>query len=540
MSGGVQPDLLITGALVHTFGKSDGRPNDALLIGDGRVLMVGAADELARFGDGCARLRLDGGSIMPGFCDTHMHLEKIAAELSMVDLAGADSIASVLQRVRAYIETAQVTWCQSFGDDNAWHESQLAERRLPTRLELDSVAPTHPVFLYRGPDVAILNSVAVAALGGRLEALDGWEPTSGLLHSPAAKELQTTIPGDDDPIRQLARAADTLLGYGITTIVDPGLPGRFAESWALYGRARKWGALPIRTWLMDRLDHRLPFEDELDRAAQESPTPYEGDDRLHGFGLKLIVDGEFDNAWMRAGEPQRAAPAQRYTVEELRAVLRLCHAHGWPATFHVMGGGAIAAVLSAVGEERLSGREFVPGQLTCAHLFHPDEEDLRALRAFGLSVSVQPLLAYVFAAEMSAAWADLAERANPFKSMLESGVDVSGGSDVLPCEPLRGAAYAVARRSRCGRVLGAAESIRPQDALALFTSAAGPFLRAPGHGRLEPGSPADFAWWPNDPVACEPETWPALSPGLVAVAGETVWQRDNTIFPTAATRRAYT
>ena len=539
MSIDVRPELLVTGARVQTFGPSAGGA-DAMLVGDGRVLAVGAVDEIVPLAGGAAQVELDGGCVLPGFCDTHMHLEKIAAELSMVQLGPARSIEGVLDLIHAQL--AGVTsrgWCQSFGDDNAWHERQLAEGRLPTRLELDSVASEHPVFVYRGPDAAVLNSAAITALGDRIASLDGWQPESGLLRSPSAKELQTAIPIASNQLDQLGQAAQRLLGFGITSIVDPGLPGTFEHSWQLYREARAAGLLAPRTWLMDRLDHRLPFDLELSRVSQ-GPSRFDGDDRLHGFGLKLILDGEFGNAWMREGEPQGTAPTCHYTLDEIRVVLRFCFERGWPATFHVMGGGAIAAVLAAADEERVSGRVLERGQLTLAHVFYPSADDLRAIVALGISLSVQPLLAYVFEEEMTEAWGEAAHRANPFRLMLDLGADVSAGSDVLPCEPLRSASYAVNRRSRRGSVLGGDQALRPLEALSLHTSGAANYLRRPGLGALEPGSPADFVWWPHDPLALSPDEWPDLTPGLVAVAGETVWEAGATFARHFESRRTHT
>ncbi|PMY01320.1 amidohydrolase family protein, partial [Pseudomonas sp. GW460-13] len=43
-----------------------------------------------------------------------------------------------------------------------WHEAQLKEVRLPTRAELDAVAPNNPLVLHRGGLTAMLNSAALA------------------------------------------------------------------------------------------------------------------------------------------------------------------------------------------------------------------------------------------------------------------------------------------------------------------------------------------------------------------------------------------
>ena len=119
------------------------------------------------------------------------------------------------------------------------------------------------------------------------------------------------------------------------------------------------------------------------------------------------------------------------------------------------------------------GHPLAPGQLTLAHAFNLIPADLVVARKLGISISVQPLLAYVFEHEMIAAWGDVAQLANPYRAILEAGVPLAGGSDVLPCEPLRGAAYAVNRRSREGAVLGADQAIAPDEALALFTERRG-------------------------------------------------------------------
>lgn len=42
-----------------------------------------------------------------------------------------------------------------------WYHGELDERRMPTRAELDSVAPNNPLVLLRGGLTAVLNSAAL-------------------------------------------------------------------------------------------------------------------------------------------------------------------------------------------------------------------------------------------------------------------------------------------------------------------------------------------------------------------------------------------
>jgi predicted amidohydrolase YtcJ len=53
-----------------------------------------------------------------------------------------------------------------------WHESNLAENRLPTLAELDAVAPDHPVLARRGGHLAVVNSAALRTAGIDADAPD--------------------------------------------------------------------------------------------------------------------------------------------------------------------------------------------------------------------------------------------------------------------------------------------------------------------------------------------------------------------------------
>src|SRR5262249_60154754 len=51
------------------------------------------------------------------------------------------------------------------GPAMGWHESTLAETRLPALAELDAAAPDHPVFARRGGHLAVANLAALRAAG---------------------------------------------------------------------------------------------------------------------------------------------------------------------------------------------------------------------------------------------------------------------------------------------------------------------------------------------------------------------------------------
>ena len=84
-----------------------------------------------------------------------------------------------------------------------WHESSLAENRLPTGAELDAAAPGHPVLARRGGHLAIASTAALAAAGvgpgtpdppgGKIGRLPDGHP-SGLLEGGAVYQVAAFAP----------------------------------------------------------------------------------------------------------------------------------------------------------------------------------------------------------------------------------------------------------------------------------------------------------------------------------------------------------
>jgi predicted amidohydrolase YtcJ len=98
-------------------------------------------------------------TILPAFDDTHNHFILGAEDISLVQADQAHSIAELIELIRQ--RAAQTSTGQWIRTSNAWHEANLAERRLPTALELDQASSDHPIWVKRGGHVGVANSLAL-------------------------------------------------------------------------------------------------------------------------------------------------------------------------------------------------------------------------------------------------------------------------------------------------------------------------------------------------------------------------------------------
>ncbi|MGW4822813.1 amidohydrolase [Streptomyces sp. NPDC004227] len=478
---------------------------------------------------------LAGRTVLPGFCDTHMHLLTVAQQLIMVQFEDAETVGDIVVAVRQHTELVEKGhWIQCFSAVPKKSRQMRAGLALPPRADLDRVAPDHPVFLYRRPLKATLNSLAIRLLGDDLGTYPDteWDPETGAMAGFGVRAVRERLLREfarerDYALRVLAAVCKRLLAMGVTTIVDPGQPGGFDEAWRLYDAARSQGVLPQRVRLMHHLDNREAFEEQVSRLKGAVVDPLAGDDAVRAHGLKVLLDGEFSDAWMRDGE-ELATPARRwYSEAQLRQLVEMAAVNGWPLCVHAMGGGAIRAAIEATREVQQEIGGLSPGQVSLAHGFLMDYRDMSDCAQLGISVSSHPLLGYAFADEMREAWGPLAARANPIASMLAAGVGVGGGSDTLPCNPLYGAAHAVIRRTWNGQSLGSSEAISPYDAINLFVGKGGEYLNDLRIGRIAPGAFADLTVWDQDPLRVPPERWLELESRMTIVGGMDVWRASD-------------
>lgn len=518
----------------------DPTPAPALGIRDGSIVAVGSLDEVrSEVGARAQCIDLGGRLVLPSFVDSHTHFHRAAIVRYLhLDFASlrprsiADVLASVEFRAR---DTPPGGWIQ--GDSLA--AGTLAERRLPNRWELDSVAPDRPVVLRGiGKHVVAANSLALRLAGieastpdppgGRIERDAAGEPT-GILHERAKLRLDSShpatlipAPSDDERLAALRRGIEDGHRLGVTTIHEM---VRLPEEAADFARLREDGSLRLRVRLFYRL-HETPVS--LEWFANLGLARGFGDAWLRILGVKVSVDGFciFGNAAVY--DPYLGTAENRgilrIEADELARVVKRAVELNLTMAVHAVGSRAVDLALAAFG----AAGNYAPRRHRIEHAYidvTPDQ--LREIRDRGLIWSVQPSFRVVFGGD----WERLlgparARRAMPLDVGWRLGVPMILNSDVPtgPADPL-GAIAAAVEQGETG-----ASPLTVAEAWAAHSVTPAEIAGEPGGGHLVVGAPADLVVLEGNPFrhGWRPETESVMIVATM-VDGEFVYTQDGVL-----------
>ena len=500
----------------------------AIAISGGRIAAVGSdADVLALAGPGTRRVDLGGRTVLPGFIDAHAHIWKIGHLLTtMADLRRAGSLAEIAARVREAAARLQPDgWLLARG----YNEARLAERRPPTREDLDAAVPDRPVVLTRTcGHIYACNSLALRLCGIGRETPDppggvigrdaSGEPT-GLLHETAMGLVNARMPAPtaDEYATMIGAALRHQLSHGITSTNDAGVSPSLLE---VYRNLDASGRLPSRVNVM-----------ALRRVEGTGIVPLPEmhiSDRLRIDTVKFLADGGLSGATAALSVPYRHADTRgvlRFDDAELLALCREAHHAGLRIAIHAIGDVAIEQVLRVY--ETLG-----PGPMRhrIEHLGLPSADHLRRAARLGIIAAPQAIFLHELGRNFQACLpGEFLDRAYPIRAMLDAGLTVALSSDAPVVEsddPLLGMAAAVTRRTAEGATIAPDQAITAEEALWAYTMggaiASGDDAN---RGSLTVGKWADLAVLSDNPLTVLPEELPAVRVEQTWLGGDLVHER---------------
>lgn len=493
MNDSTSADLVLIDGKIYTMNQAKPCVEAVAVEGD-RIIKVGSTEEVSYLiGKDTKIVYLEGGTVVPGFIDTHIHIADFGRFLMWMDLAPAVSINKMQVLLGERLDkVAKGRWVVGRG----WNENRFVEKRLPTRFDLDVVSPENPVLFYhQNGQIALANSKALelagitkqtsAPPGGVIDLnSEAGEPT-GILRQAATDLVWKLVP--EPALDELAEAA----ALACEKVVQAGVTGVhwLAESAVdviILKRLLAEGKMPFDVYMVVPMS--LLGDPELLKGLQ---------DGAQIGGVEVSADGYLASRTAALVQPYHKDNQNRgklqCTQEELANLARNVAAKGFQVVVHAMGDKAVDATLSALESAEAKGRH----RIDPAALLNPAL--ILRLKEQKVVVSVQPLVA---ASEFSVydAMEYLGEaRARwlyPLKTLISQGVKVCAGSDcpMEPLSPLMGIQSAVTRR------FFPEEQLTVDEAILMYTiNAAWASSEEKSKGSIEEGKLANLTVLSQDP-----------------------------------------
>lgn len=509
------PELIFYHGCVHTVDANDSQV-EALAVLHNQVLAVGSdAEILTLAGKGTKLIDLNGRSLIPGIIDSHNHAWEAGRFFEGIVTFGIRDFSELRTVIAKKLATVPAgTWVQGGG----WIETQFTENRMPTRWDLDTVSPNHPVVLERIFSTCVANSKALEVAGITCDTPDPpdgeigrdiktGEP-NGLLFRAAKMLVRRAMPGPFGSSqfgigqgieKSVSLAQEVYIRAGITGIVEPGVSPAICRA---YQNMYVNNQLKIRyqlmpNWFGFHIQQELNFMDHLiDEMGFYTGM---GNAWLRMGGLKMAIDGGLTsrtawNTWPYKGETVPRKSPLRLDITKLKGWVKKAHNSGWSVGIHVVGDKAQDAAVNAIYEAYEANP--VKRRHQIVHAYYPTEASLIKMKKAGMIAAVQPAFIYGEADGYPNLLPEEKEKTFlPLRTYLDHGVVTAMSTDMPSAHynPFWNMYAAVTRRGMQGHQLGCEECITVHEALRMMTIASA-YLTGEEDikGSLEPGKLADL------------------------------------------------
>jgi predicted amidohydrolase YtcJ len=540
------PERIIRGGPVVTVNPA--QPTAAALaIADGKIIAVGdEADVLRLKGPNTEVSDLGGRTLVPGFVDGHSHfasavdvqVQALCASPPAGPCASVADVVAQLQKLRARRTIPPGGFVIGFGYD----PDLLAEKRGPTRQELDAAFPDNPVILVHvSGHGAMLNSRALARFnisaatptpsGGVIGREPGGNEPSGLLFETAFLPIFSNLPGptDDEFVELLGSGQDLYLRAGITTAQEGATMKRQLD---LMRVAADRGLLKLDVVA-------LPVIAEIDTIFAGRPPRNEPEyrNRLRIGGVKLLADGSpqgrtafFTRPYLTGGPSGQKEWRGEPTVPQamLNDWFKQVYDGGATLFIHCNGDAAIDAVLEAhrfaAGDDPAKPRGTVG-----IHSQFIRRDQLEKFAAWKITPSFFTLHCFYFGdTHVTNRGPEQASFISPMRSARALGLRPANHTDfnVSPLDQLFTIHTAVNRVTRSGKTLGEAERVGPLEALEAITiDGARMYGEEKQKGSIEVGKLADLVVLSANPLTVPAGTIESIRVVETIKEGKTVWRR---------------
>ncbi len=533
------PDKIYVNGTVITMNGA--RIVQAVAVRGDRIVGAGTNSDMRKMaGAGTVMVDLKGKTMLPGLIDAHSHLTMAGDwALFMVDLSAPplgkiNNIADLVAALRAKAqETPKGQWIRGTGYD----QTLLAEKRHPTRWDLDKASTDHPIYITHVSDhLFVANSLALKMAG---ITKDTPKPNGGVIEKDpktgepngvfeesgqmVARLIPRLTPGQQLEAIQWSVRNYVSHGVSTATLAGGGI-GKELES------AEKSGVITMRVVAMMHgpLEGDFPPAHLIGNEMMKTGLTI-GEDPHDGSPQGCTA--YFRNPYYTncSGDPTyRGYP--RESRDELVAKVKKYNRLGYQIAIHANGDAAIDDVIYAYREAQ---KDF-PRTDTRFRIEHSQatrEDQLDQMKELGISPSFFVSHTYFWGDQHRDIFMgpELGSHISPLKSALNRGIRFSIHLDtpVTPMSPLQAVWSAVNRVTRTGKILGPEQRITPLEALRAVTiDAAWQEHDEKIKGSIEPGKFADFVVLADNPLTIDPMKIKDMQVLETIVGGKSVYKLD--------------
>lgn len=475
-------------------------------------------------------ISLENKTVIPGIVDAHSHLSTVAVQAVSANLlpppdGGAKDIPSLQRILKEHIKVSPAVKKHGIAIGFNYDDSQLAEKRHPTRTELDAVSSDIPIIaMHQSGHLAVYNSLALKMAGITKDTKnppggtiyredDNVTPNGVMAENAHFMVVFKLIPrySKDELTSMILEAEKIYLANGVTTIQDGRADPTGVE--ALLNVSNQNG---FKVDIVAYADLEMNLENKLLQG------PYMSNDYKNRFrigGVKLSLDGspQGKTAWFT--KPYLVPPLNEkrgykgFPIfkedSRLQKLVDFANEKNWQLLVHANGDAAIDQLISVV---KKSNKRFQKKFLNVVliHGQYLRRDQILKLKKNKIFPSLYPMHTFYWGDwhRKSVAGEKRARFISPVKSLEKQGIKFSIHTDapVIFPDSMRLLDSAVNRTTRSNYILGRDQRLSPLTALKAMTIwSATQYREDSRKGSLEVGKLADFVVLSGNPLKIKKE-----------------------------------
>ena len=521
---------------------------EAIVTNADSIVFIGRLSESKELFPSVREVNLNGKTLLPGFIDAHAHFagfpsQSIGAQILPPPDAGANNISSLIKILKAWStpENIQLTgWIFGMGFD----DSVLAEKRFPTKEDLDKVSTEHPVMIIHiSGHFCVVNSKGLELLditsetpnpeGGIIRRISGTEEPNGVLEELAAIPIMPMVlgPKSEEALKSfLISGQDMALSYGYTTVQE--------------GRAMPSSHLFLEHAAMTNF-LKLDVVSYIDYSVADSllntdwySSSYKNHYRIGGVKLTLDGSPQGRTAWRTlpyliapdgAEEGYLGYPAIP-NDKDVEDIYENAFRNNWQIHTHANGDAAMDQMIRTL--KKVTNKYGNEGRRdVLIHGQYVREDQLDEFKNLDIIASLFPLHTFYWGDWHKELIGDsLGNKISPTRTALNKGLKITIHTDAPVALPnlMRVIWTATNRVSRSGNIIGENERLTPYEALKCITEwSAYQHFEEESKGTLEVGKLADLVILDSNPIKVDIENIKNIVVLQTIKEGSTVYKKET-------------